>query len=297
VEPENRTVARTLEAEWEQRLSELAKAEAELARSERKHPGRLTDQQRERIHALGADLTRAWEAPTTTDRDRKELLRTLLQEVNISVDRVENKANLTLRWQGGFVSELQVNLWRCKQSPIRTDEDTLALVRRLSQHYPDAVIAGILNRQGRRSARGLRFTANRVGNLRRHWQIPRFQPSKNPPEGQLVTIKKVAEILGLAPSTVHRWLNDGFIAGEQLTPGAPWRIRITEELRARFVEKAPVGYVPMVEATKILGVSRQTVLQRVKRGELSAIHVCRGKRKGLRINVIDAQQHLFDRLS
>jgi DNA invertase Pin-like site-specific DNA recombinase len=297
VEPENRIVARTLEAEWEQRLSELAKAEAELARRECKHPGRLTNQQRERIHALGADLTRAWEAPTTTDRDRKELLRTLLQEVKISVDRVENKAILTLRWQGGFISELQVNLWHCKQSAIRTEEDTLALVRRLSQHYPDAVIAGILNRQGRRSARGLRFTANRVGNLRRHWQIPRFQPSENPPEGQLVTIKRAAEILGLAPSTVHRWLNDGFIAGEQLTPGAPWRIRITEELRARFVEKAPVGYVPMLEATKILGVSRQTVLQRVKRGQLSAIHVCRGKRKGLRINVIDAQQHLFDRLS
>jgi DNA invertase Pin-like site-specific DNA recombinase len=143
VEPENRIVARTLEAEWEQRLGELAKAEAELARRERKHPGRLTNQQRERIHALGADLTQAWEAPTTTDRDRKELLRTLLQEVNISVDRVENKANLTLWWQGGFISGLQVNLWHCKQSPIRTDEDTLALVRRLSQHYPDAVIAGI----------------------------------------------------------------------------------------------------------------------------------------------------------
>ena len=179
-----------------------------------------------------------------------------------------------------MISELQVNLWRRNRSPLRTDEDTLTLIRRLAQHYPDGVIAGILNRQGKQTARGLRFTANRVGNVRRHWQIPRFRPPENPPQGQLVTIQKAAEILGVAPSTVHRWLADGFIAGEQITPGAPWQIRVTKELRQRFVEQAPPGYVPMQQATRLLGVTRQTVLQRVKRDELSALHVRRGKRKG-----------------
>ncbi len=112
-----------------------------------------------------------------------------------------------------------------------------------------------------------------------------------------MTIKKAARILGIAPSTVHRWLADGFIAGEQLTPGAPWRIRMNDELRSRFVEKAPSGFVTMQEATRILGVSRQTVLQRVKLGKLKAIHLCCGKRKGLRINVIDNQPTLFNQSS
>ena len=67
----------------------------------------------------------------------------------------------------------------------------------------------------------------------------------------------------MAPSTLHRWLTAGIIVGEQLTPGAPWRIRMTDELRARFVEDAPPGYVSMLEARLRLGVSRQTVLQRV----------------------------------
>ena len=113
----------------------------------------------------------------------------------------------------------------------------------------------------------------------------------------MVTIEKAAQILGVAPSTVHRWLADGFIAGEQLTPGAPWRIRVTDELEARFVEQEQDGYLPMIEATKALGVSRQTVLQRVKRGELETIHVRQGKRKGLRIKVVSAQPGLFDRRS
>src|SRR5208283_197361 len=65
-------------------------------------------------------------------------------------------------------------------------------------------------------------------------------------------------------------------------------IRITDDLLGRFVEKPPPGFIPMIEATKQLGVSRQTVLQRVKRGELQAVHIRQGRRKGLRIKVLDS---------
>jgi hypothetical protein len=109
----------------------------------------------------------------------------------------------------------------------------------LAALYPDDVIAGILNRQGRKTATGERFTANQVGGLRCYHDIPRFHPPAEPPAGQLVPIRQAAQILGIYPSTVHRWLNDGFLAGEQVTPSAPWQIRLTEELRARFVEQAP----------------------------------------------------------
>jgi predicted site-specific integrase-resolvase len=113
----------------------------------------------------------------------------------------------------------------------------------------------------------------------------------------LATIRKAAQILGLNTSTIHRWLADGFIAGEQITPGAPWQIRITDELRARIVEQAPPDYLPMLETTIKLGVSRQTVLQPVKRGELKAVLVTQGRRKGLRIKVIDDQPGLFQTTS
>jgi len=109
-----------------------------------------------------------------------------------------------------------------------------------------------------------------------------------------LTIKKAAAALGVAPSTLHRLLNDGIIGGEQLTPGAPWRIRLTDDIKARFSQDAGEGFLPMREAMRALGVSRQTVLQRVKRGELEAIHVMRGKQKGLRIKVIQQQADLFD---
>jgi hypothetical protein len=293
VEPENRLVARGLEAEWEQRLRELDQAQRELASREPQRPRVLSLADMGRLRALGDDLRRVWTAPTTTARDKKELLRALLEDVVIAVERPDARAHLTLRWRGGTVTTLEISLPHSNPPRIRTDEDSLALIRRLAPHYPDAVIAGILNRQGKRTARGDRFTALHVGSLRRYRSIPRCEPPAERADGELVTIKKAAEILGVASSTLHRWLIAGIIVGEQLTPGAPWRIRMTDELRARFVEEAPPGYLPILEARLRLGVSRQTVLQRVKRGELEALHVRRGRRKGLRIKVVTEHPELF----
>lgn len=293
VDPENRLVARGLEAEWDSALQELKAAEAELVQREHSRPRPLTREERDSILGLGKDLERVWSAPTTSDRDRKELLRVLLEDVTLSVEREKSNAHLALRWRGGLFSEIDVPLPRSHPAPIRTSEDTIELLRRLASHYSDAVIAGILNRQGRKTATGLSFTANRVSSLRTHWNIPCFEPGQQTSEGECMTVERAAQTLGVAPSTLHRWLNDGFIVGEQITPGAPWRIRLTDELRARFVENVPEGYVTMLKATHLLGVSRQTILQRVKRGELKAVHVHRGRAKGLRIQIPAAGPDLF----
>jgi excisionase family DNA binding protein len=286
-------VARGLEREWEESLRALELAKAELARREQERPHALSPEERDRLLSLGPDLHRVWHAGTTAPRDRKELLRTLLEEVVIKVERDKAAAHLTLRWKGGALNDIDLALPRSRPATIRTDEDTIALVRRLALYYPDTMIAGILNRQGRTTAYGHRFEAGRVGNLRRHWDIPCFEAKADEAAGELLTIKKAATMLGVAPSTIHRLLNDGVIPGEQLTPGAPWRIRCTDDLMARFNGEAGDGFMPMREAMRVLGVSRQTVLQRVKRGEIEAVHVMRGRQKGLRIKVIARQSELF----
>ncbi len=295
VDPDNRLVARGLEAAWEKALTELAAAEAELTRRQAARPATLTPAERTAILALGDDLQAVWDAPSTTDKDRKQLLRTLLDEVNITVHRDHDSghADLVLRWKGGAITELAIPIKRTPQQRLRTDEDTVGLIRRLAAHYPDATIAGILNRQHRTTARGMSYTASRVQSLRHHWKIPCHQPGDDPHEGELLTVADAAAELGLAPSTLHRWLNDGFVKGAQLTPAAPWRIRLTPEIRALFVDDAPAGWLAMLEATLAYGVSRQTIMQRVKDGRLRAVHVRTGRRKGLRIEPPPAQDGLF----
>jgi DNA invertase Pin-like site-specific DNA recombinase len=295
-EPENRLVARTLEREWEQRLVEARRAERALAELAARRPDPLTDEEIAWCRQAGADLRQVFHAPTTSDRERKQLLRAILTDVVVTVDRdsEQHAAALRVVWEGGAVTEHSVALPRTGRHTRCTDQDTIALVRRLAEHYPDKQIAAILARQGRRTGAGNPFTAHRVAGLRAHHNIPAGPVRAVAQDGEVVTVAKAAGELGVSTATVHRWLREGFITGEQITPGAPWQIPLTDELRARVREQAPDGWLPLAAAAEALGVARQTVLHKVQRGELAAVYVHRGKRKGLRIQVKPDQAGLFD---
>ena len=109
----------------------------------------------------------------------------------------------------------------------------------------------------------------------------------------MASVPQAAQLLGVDKTTIYRWLRDGFITGEQLTPGAPWRIRISQQLRERIQPDVPDGWLPLDQAAKVLGVARQTVLHKVQRGELAAVYVTAGRRKGLRIQAEHDQPGLF----
>jgi excisionase family DNA binding protein len=283
-EPENRLVGRTLERALEETLAGLERERGRLLELERARPAALGDQERQALGRLARDLPRLWAAPTTTDRDRKGLLRTLISEVIVTAHRDERRAAVEVHWEGGAHTELSVKLnVPGSLERGRIAEDTLELVRRLAEHQSDRQIAGILGRQGRLTGTGLPFTEARVRSVRKRAGIP--TAASRDAGGEVLTIEQAASELGVSVHTIRRWINAGLLPAEQTTPGAPWRIRLTDEIRARFVPDVPDGYVPLAEAARQLGCARQTVLHKVQRGELRAIHVTNGQRKGLRIEV------------
>lgn len=179
VDPDNRLVARSLEREWEKCLKALDAARIELALREQARPLKLTQDERERLSTLGLDLSTVWQAPTTTRRDQKELLRTLIEDITLSVDRNRKEARLVLRWKGGEISTLELALPRTRPAPVQTDEETVDLVRRLAKQHSDAVIASIVNMQGRKTARGRQFNADRIKGLRRRQEIQPFRAKRS----------------------------------------------------------------------------------------------------------------------
>lgn len=282
-EPEHRLVARTLERTYEQTLVAVEGEQRKLATLERSRPAPLTEEERKALAQLARDLPRLWEAPSTADRDRKQLLRTLIAEVIVTVRGRETQAELEIAWEGGARSLLRLPLNRRGPERHRTSEDTVELVRRLAVHHPDRQIAAILNKQGRRTGTGLPFNEGRVKGLRQRARIPAAPPPD--PDSDVISIDEAATQLGVSTATIRRWLKDELLPGEQTTPHAPWRIRLTDEIRRRFVPEVPDGYLPLNEAAMRLGVARQTVLHQVQRGQRRAIHVTQGRRKGLRIEV------------
>ncbi|HUB71889.1 MAG TPA: recombinase family protein [Acidimicrobiales bacterium] len=297
VEPENRLVARTLERSLEEALSGQRQAEANLAAQQLRQPTRLSEEETAWLERAGADVRAVFHAPTTSWRERKQLLRAVIAEVVVTVHSKERRADVSVIWEGGATVAFDLDLNKTGKHFRTTDEDTVDLVRRLAERYDDRMIAAILSKQGRRTGTGLPFTKTRVKTLRVSRGIAGFQPLAVTPADDdvpVVSITKAEQTLGVSRVTLYRWLRDGFLEGEQLTPGGPWHIRITAELRSRIVPTVPDGWVGLDQAAKALGVARQTVLHKVQRGELEAVHVNQGRRKGLRINVNEASPGLFD---
>jgi DNA invertase Pin-like site-specific DNA recombinase len=304
VEPENRLVARTLEAVLEDKLTAVRTAENQLAAQQARRPVTLTEQETDWITTAGADLRAIFQAPATTNAQRKELIRAVITEVTVTVqdnggDDTARTCQVQIIWQGGASTRLQMPVPASGHHCRVTSEDTLDLIRRLASRYDDTTIAQILSQQNRRTATGLPFRKTHVRALRARHGIPGYQaPPGNVTPGcqdaAVVSITEAARQLGVSTATIYRWLRDGFVTGEQLTPGAPWQVRVDQQLRDKARPQAPDGWLPLSQAAARLGLARQTVLNKVQRGELNAIYLTRGRRKGLRIQAGHGQAGLFD---
>jgi predicted DNA-binding protein (UPF0251 family) len=290
-EPENRLVARTLEAALEDGLAEAERQRRAVGDLERLRPVPLTEGERRALRQLTGDLGRVWNATSTTDQDRKQLLRALLNDVAIDVDREQDIATVELMWQGGARTELPVRLNHSGLKRTSTSVDLVELIRRLAEHSSDREIAVVLSKQRRQTPTGLPFTAVRVAGIRERAGIS-AAPRAGAVEGS-VSINEAARQLGVCTQTVRRWLAEGLLPAEQTAPHAPWRIRLTDDVRARFVPAVPSGYVKLDEAARQLGLARQTVLNQVRAGRRNAVHVVCGKRRGLRIEIQPDEQRLL----
>jgi DNA invertase Pin-like site-specific DNA recombinase len=300
VEPENRLVARTLERVWEDKLAATRQAENDLRAQQARRPVPLTGEELAWISTAGADIRAVFWAPTTTIPERKQLIRAVITEVVLTIDHRQRVAGLRIIWQGGAITELAMPMTKKGGHTRATSEDTVALARRLAAHYDDKTIALILSKQRRRTSTGLTWTKARVKALRASRGIPAWQPpdlgnvSTGSQDSPMLTVPQAAAELGISKYTIYRWLREGFITGEQLTPAAPWHIRVDQPLRDKISPQAPPGWLPLDQAAAALGIARQTVLHKVHRGELAAVLVNRGQRQGLRIQVEHDQAGLFD---
>lgn len=302
IEPENRTVARELERRWNERLLELETLRDQAARAgQGRRP--LTETELARAQELGRNLEAVWYASTTTVQDRKRLLRALIDEVQVRTE--EQRHRVRIVWKGGAVTEREVARFRIgdgQPRPHRTAEEIVELVRKLARDFDDAQIARILHRQGHRSGLGLAFTKSSVSSLRHKNDIP-VCTNKKSREGRdgPFTADEAARELGVSMHTVHRWLREGLLAGEQATPSAPWRILLTEDVRRRLGGgAAPEGWVGLDEAARRLGIGKSLVAHWVKQGKLKAVRTTVGKRQCWRIDVSSTdcgnQSGLFDRM-
>jgi DNA invertase Pin-like site-specific DNA recombinase/uncharacterized protein YndB with AHSA1/START domain len=235
VEPEHRLVARSLEQQWEEKLRAVEALEHAYQRWSARQSLVLTENDRRDILALGEDLPRLWHALTTTNADRKQMLRLVIHSVIVDAKRERGSIWYQVNWQTGATTEHRMprNVQRYAEHP-RLE----ALQRRIwelnAAQKMDAEIAAILNTEGFRTARGRRFSGSVVWQIRQQWQVPAVKENGNdcnPPcwSDGTYSVKGMAQAAGVTLGTVYKWVRKGLAKGQQLVKGMPWKILATEE--------------------------------------------------------------------
>jgi hypothetical protein len=206
VDPENRLVADELEAEWNRRLRTLTEAQEEDERQRHADRATLDEEQRRRILALATDFPRLWQAPGTADRERKRMVRLLLDDVTLIKG---TPITVHVRFRGGATRTLTLapplSAWALR----KTSPEVVAEVDRLLDDYTEKQIAALLTNRGFRSGTGNPINPMMVSRVRQHYGLtPRYLRLR---DRGLLTTAEVARTFGICLATAKVWRRAGLL--------------------------------------------------------------------------------------
>jgi DNA-binding transcriptional regulator YiaG len=207
VDPDNRLVAATLEADWNSRLRALSEGQEEYDRQRKTGFTSINEEQRASIMALASDFPRLWRNPNTSHQERKRMVRLLIEDVTLI--RGEG-IKVNIRFKGGAVKSFalppQPQWWQQQLTP----PEVIQKIDALLDQYTDQEIARLLNGQNIKSGACKSFSRIIVSRIRRNYGIKsRFDRLR---EQKMLTLSEIAKLLGISACRVKIWKNHGLLA-------------------------------------------------------------------------------------
>ena len=216
VDPNNRLVADTLEADWNNKLRALAKERENRERSRYDEELAVDDTLRERLVAMTTDFKRLWAGPNTSNRERKRMLAHIVEDATLIKLPAEGTTKIHVRFKGGKTETLTTPNPLSSAQQIRTQPEIVELVDQLLDNHIYPEIADILNKRGLRpggaarpGCETTRFNAKRVSYLVKTYKLrSRYERLRS--RGML-TNKELADQLGIHIQTVVQWAKHGIV--------------------------------------------------------------------------------------
>jgi hypothetical protein len=200
VDPANRLVADVLEGEWNAKLCALRETQEQYERQSREHAAIVTDAARTRLATLAGDFPRVWLDPGTPDREKKRMVRLLIEDVTLI--KRETVA-MHVRFKGGSTRSLQLPLPTLVSEIRKTDHAVVQEIDCLLDTYTEKEIARKLNEKGLRSGSGNHFTQISVQRVRRAYHLAtRYNRLR---ALGLLTLTEMAQRIGWTTSAVKYW--------------------------------------------------------------------------------------------
>lgn len=247
VEPENRLVARTLEQRWEAALLELRRTEDDFDRFIHDTPLRLTEAERSRIVALSADIPTLWNADNTTNADRKDIIRCLVDQVVVRVHQNTEYCDVTIHWKGGYTSQHEVIRPVRSRQQLRDGDRLRARITELKgQGQTAASIAATLTAEGFVTPRQRGdYNADLVYSLFRRYGLidKRVHEDLRKNEWRLPDL---ARNLGVSRGKLREWVTREWCHARQASTQGRWII---------WADRQELGRLRRLKAHSKLGVS------------------------------------------
>lgn len=236
VDPDNRMVARTLEQRWEQALRDERQLNDDYDRFLQTQPPRLNDDQRAQIRSLASNIPRLWEASSTTNADRKDIVRCLVDRAVVQVQPDSEYVDVTIHWQGGFTSDHQITRRVRLYTQLRDYDRMMDRIEELRRSgYTIAAIAAQLDADGFvPPMRGDRFEPVIVRKLmaRRGLADERVTEPLAPHEWWLADL---AQHLEMPTSKLRDWACRGWVNARQTLAQKLWILWADEAELARLL--------------------------------------------------------------
>src|ERR1700730_15372430 len=212
VDPNNRLVADTLEALWNDKLRQLEQAREDYEKQRESGQRTITQEQKAQILALAEDFPRLWKDTATSDRDRKRMARLVLEDVTLNRD--QTLITVQVRFKGGATKILSLptppKVWQLR----KTKAEIVAEIDRLLEQYTDSEIAAELNKKGWRSSANQPFSAWIILRLRTSHKLSnRTQRLRT--KG-LLNAREIAALIASKPHLVDYWRQQGLLKGIRL---------------------------------------------------------------------------------
>jgi len=231
VEPANRLVARSLEHDWHEKLAEVERLGREAATRPQPVLGGIGPEQRARIVALAQDLPAVWAAPTTTNTERKQLLRCLIKDVTLT--KRQTTFHLAIRWQTEAWTTVELVRPARPCHARRTAPAIIERIRALAPTHTDHQIAALLKQDGASPAQGDQFSASKVKRLRYAYDIATSCPegpaagSTGPRGDGRSAARAAAALLQVDVGTIADWCVAGKLDYVQSAPHRPRWVTLT----------------------------------------------------------------------
>jgi DNA invertase Pin-like site-specific DNA recombinase len=208
VDPNNRLVASTLEAEWNAALLTLQETQQEYERCRQADLLVIDQEMRDQVMALTTDFPQVWNDPHTTDMNRKRYVRLLIEDVTLIKS---HEITMQVRFRGGATRTLTIPAPQKSWQTWTTPQERVQMVDDLLDEYTDEQVAAILNERGLHPGKGGVFHGRIIGNIRRSYGLKNHYDRLR--EAGMLTDRELASRLGVNAKTVRQWCKAGLLRG------------------------------------------------------------------------------------